>query len=282
MHDLNDLRPSADRVDSRTRRLPPWLVLASLPVAFVVMQLGSSVMQGVAMTLLVHAGLSHTLAQSYSTLVGMAAGSLLLLLVTLVVPLTQSLKPIALLGFRSARPMVFVWAALGTVALSPLADVLMGTMARFLPDRTLGTVPMLHELAKTLPIALVWPVFAVLPGIAEEAFFRGLLLRSFDQAARAVLVSGACFALFHVDPHHVVGVLPLGLFLSWVGFHHGLWVTMVAHVVNNTLAVVTIHISKLDVGYGTDTPMPLWWLPAGLALWLACVALLRTARQPQD
>ena len=275
-------RPLLDVSQAGRGRIPPWLALAVLPVAFVVMQLGSAVVHGVALTYLKHVGLAAVAAQNYATLLAMAAGSLLLLGVTLALPLTQAMSPLSMLGLRRAPPQVFLWASLGTVALSPLADVLMNGMARLLPDRTLGTVPMLHDLARALPIAVVWPVFALIPGIAEEAFFRGLLLRSFEHAGRAVLISGLCFALFHLDPHHVVGVLPLGLFLSWVGLHHGLLVTMVAHVVNNTLAVITIHVSDLDVGYGTDVPMPWWWLPTGLLLTALAMQRLRAANPHAD
>ena len=53
----------------------------------------------------------------------------------------------------------------------------------------------------------------------------------------AVLVSGTAFALFHVDPVHVVGVLPLGLFLSWVAQRSNTSVTIFAHVANNSIAL---------------------------------------------
>lgn len=246
--------------------VPPVVVLVALPVSFVLIQLGSSMVFQWALPFARHMGAAPPLAQSYATLAAMVTGSGLLLLCAVAIPLLQSVGVREAFAVRGFSAQAAGWAALGTVALSPVADLLMGLMSEFFPDRTLGSVPMLHDLAQQLSPVLLWPVFALLPGVAEEAFFRGLLLNAFRKPVTAVLVSGLCFALFHVDPHHVAGVLPLGLFLSWVGYRHGVLVTMAAHVANNSIALLSVRFSEIDVGYGTETPMPIYWLPIGLAL----------------
>jgi hypothetical protein len=69
-----------------------------------------------------------------------------------------------------------------------------------------------------------------------------------------------------VDPVHVVGVLPLGLFLSWAAARSCTTVSVVAHVINNSLALVSIQNADLDVGYGSDTAFPTEWLIVSLVV----------------
>lgn len=252
-------------------RVPAPIALASLPIAFVSTQLGGTIARSTALWMLPDREWLDTAA----TLVAMGATSLALLLVAVVTALVSARDPRRVLTLQWAPLQVYVAAAVGTVALGPLGDLLMQSMAAFLPKWTLGSVSVLHGLARSQPIWLLWPFFALLPGVAEEAFFRGMLQGAFRRPELAIAVGGAAFALFHLDPHHVVGVLPLGLFLSWVAQRHGLSVTVVAHVVNNTVALTSAQVAGLDVGYGTDTPLPFYWVPAGLVVAAFAMWVLR-------
>jgi membrane protease YdiL (CAAX protease family) len=79
------------------------------------------------------------------------------------------------------------------------------------------------------------------PGIAEELLFRGIVLGSL--AARfgpgiAVLGAAALFGLFHADPVHIAGAVPLGLFLGAIRIVTGSTLAAAfCHVVNNALAI---------------------------------------------
>lgn len=211
-------------------------------------------------------------------LVGSAAT---LLLVVFLAPSLAGVPLRSALGLRAAPPDVFVAAAVGTIMLGPTGDASMSLAAELFPTFTLGSVTTLHEAAATVPLALAWPAFALLPGVSEELLFRGLLQRAARRGARAIAVSGVLFALFHVDPHHVVGVLPLGLFLAWVGERAGVWVTAAAHVANNTAAVLVAHSHTLDVGYGTPHELPWTWWAASLLLFaVAARHVARRTRAP--
>jgi membrane protease YdiL (CAAX protease family) len=157
---------------------------------------------------------------------------------------------------------------------------MMRAMERALPGMTLGVVPLLNEVVAATPLLLAWPVFALMPGLSEELLFRGLLQRAAGRGAFAIGVSAVGFALFHVDPHHVAGVLPLGLFLAWVAARAGTLVTIFAHVVNNTAAIFAVRSETFDVGYGTEAPMPPSWVAVGLVLTVAAawVILRETGR----
>jgi membrane protease YdiL (CAAX protease family) len=198
--------------------------------------------------------------------VAMIVTELTLIGAALLAPLSIGATVRRALGLRPAPPLVFLAAALGTVLLGPLADLMMRAMERLLPDMNLGVVAMLHQIIKQLSPLLAWPVFALLPGIAEELMFRGLLQNAARSRNVGIAVSALGFAAFHLDPHHIAGVLPLGFFLAWVGARCGTLVTIVAHIANNTLAIIAVHSETLDVGYGTSEPMPWSWLPVSLVL----------------
>jgi len=204
----------------------------------------------------------------------MLASTSTLLTVTLFAPRVHGSDVRSAFGLRPAPPFAFASAALGTVMLGPSADWLMSVVAERFPDATLGVVPMLNDIVEHASLWIVWPAFALMPGISEELAFRGLLQNALRPGLRAIAVSGIAFALFHVDPHHVAGVLPLGLFLAWVGARAGTYVTAFAHVVNNSVAILAVRTEALDVGYGTDQPMPASWLPASLVLAAASAWLL--------
>lgn len=202
-----------------------------------------------------------------------------LLLVALLVPLTASLPVRATLGLQAARLSVVVAAAVGTIMLGPLGDRAMTLLTELFPDFTLGVVPTLHELAHDLPMAWLWPSFALLPGLAEELLFRGVLQRSIRSRRAGIVVAGCAFALFHVDPVHVVGVLPLGLFLSWVASRSCTTVTVFAHMLNNSIALLSIQHAELDVGYGSEHALPTEWLALSLCVFaLAAYAVARLTR----
>ena len=98
--------------------------------------------------------------------------------------------------------------------------------------------------------------------------------------ALPIVVSGVGFALFHIDPHHAAGVLPLGLFLAWVASRCGTLVTIFAHVSNNAAAVLAAHSPTFDVGYGTPQPMPWEWVPVSLSFVALSVLLIARASAP--
>lgn len=85
-------------------------------------------------------------------------------------------------------------------------------------------------------------VMAVLAPVAEETVFRGLLYGWLDArwgATVAWAASSVLFAAAHVEPAHVILVLPLGLWFGFLRWRSGsLWPSLVAHIVNNGMAVV--------------------------------------------
>jgi len=83
---------------------------------------------------------------------------------------------------------------------------------------------------------------AVLPAIAEELVFRGALARGLATAWpawRAVVGSGVAFAVYHLVPSQVIGVLPLGLALGLLAVRsNSVLPGMIAHLTNNAIALL--------------------------------------------
>jgi membrane protease YdiL (CAAX protease family) len=208
----------------------------------------------------------------------LAVSGLALLGVTLYAPQVAGVPLSRALNLRAAPPSAYVLAVVGTVALGPTGDWLMRLAAELYPQATLGVVPMLNDLVRAMPLLLVWPAFALLPGVAEELAFRGLLQSASGPARLRLALSAILFALFHVDPHHVVGVLPLGLFFAWVASRYGTLVTIGAHVANNTIA-----IAMARAGQDSEEVVPFSWVAASWLVVLACtVALARGPARGAD
>jgi membrane protease YdiL (CAAX protease family) len=210
----------------------------------------------------------------------MAAVQLTLLAVSLYATQAAGVAVRSALGLRGAPPIVYVLAVLGTVLLGPTGDFMMRLARQLIPTWTFGVVPFLNQLVASTALLIVWPVFALLPGIAEELTFRGLLQQAAGRSTvAAIAISGVAFSLFHIDPHHILGVLPIGLFLAWVASRSSSYVTVVAHAVNNTAAIAIVR-SQAVIGYGEDDPVPLSWLAGSLVLSALCaVALAHATRE---
>lgn len=92
-------------------------------------------------------------------------------------------------------------------------------------------------------------VFAILPAICEELFFRGIIYRSFEcfGTGVALSVSAFYFALFHFDLRNLAGPLFLGFLITWYCYRSGsIFAAVLAHFVNNLMAVLTGWFSRAD------------------------------------
>lgn len=99
---------------------------------------------------------------------------------------------------------------------------------------------------------------AVLPGICEEAFFRGalqqLLIRWTGRVGAGVILTAFIFSFLHFQ---FLGFLPrfiLGLMLGYVYVFTGsLWLAMIGHFVNNGVDVTLMYLYQL--GWIKTDPM---------------------------
>lgn len=214
-----------------------------------------------------------------------AATGLTMALVALAAPLLARVDVRAGLGVKGAPWAAFVAAPIGILAFGPTSDGLRQLMERYLPNFTIGALEGLDQLARSGPLWAILPVMALVPGVSEELLFRGMFQRSIRRPMLALVLSGVLFAAYHVDPHHVVAVLPLGLYLAWLGYRTGsVLVPITAHVANNAAAVLGSRY-LVDPLAGEPEPTEWWWIPAGWAVGAIAIAVVwwstRAADQPQ-
>jgi hypothetical protein len=87
--------------------------------------------------------------------------------------------------------------------------------------------------------------------IAEEWVFRGALWTFIEASfgrAGALLITSLLFALYHLDPLHVLSIIPTALFLAALrGLSGSVWPGVLAHAINNLLGVFAILVLPEDV-----------------------------------
>lgn len=79
---------------------------------------------------------------------------------------------------------------------------------------------------------------AVLPAIAEELFFRGviqnMLQKSGMSAKGAIVITGLSFSVMHLEFDNFVAIWMMGIVLGWLYYYsQNLWVSIIAHFLNN-------------------------------------------------
>ena len=128
--------------------------------------------------------------------------------------------------------------------------------------------------------ALLFNVFlvAVVPALGEELFFRGTiqrLLSDWKGALFAIWITAFVFSAIHMQFYGFLPRMLLGAFLGYLLLWSGsLWLPIIAHFVNNSVAVVFYYlkfngVKVIDVEtIGTDDTL---WL--GIVSGIVCVFL---------
>lgn len=125
----------------------------------------------------------------------------------------------------------------------------------------------------SLPLLLLF--LAAVPAVGEEWILRGLIGRGLVArwgVVPGVLLTSLLFAAIHIDPPHVVAVLPMGLLLHVIYLTtRSFWMPILFHFLNN--ATVSIFTALGQAEPGEPVTGNVWWLYVaplwiGLATWL--------------
>ncbi len=131
-------------------------------------------------------------------------------------------------------------------------------------------------------------VMAILPGISEELFFRGLLMRFAAKRSRAVifplLVSSLFFALAHSNIYGMFSIFIAGGLLAGIYYLTGsLWCSVLAHMTYNGAQVIFVYAARsnptLKAIEATNT-VPVSWVVTGGILFIIFFCLLWKNRTP--
>ena len=95
-------------------------------------------------------------------------------------------------------------------------------------------------------------MIAIIPAVGEEFFFRGVLLRLFNEGLKnihlSILLTAIIFSALHIQfysflPRMMLGIL-FGYLLVWTG---SLWVPIFAHFINNAIAVIVVFLANKGI-----------------------------------
>jgi membrane protease YdiL (CAAX protease family) len=208
---------------------------------------------------------------------GLVASQLAILAMAFAVPIARRVPLRDALGLTRAPPLAFVFACTAVLGLAPLSDFVSSFVLEAWPDFTLGALTAMEETAEGVPLAILLPVLALAPAIAEETFYRGLMQRALGSGWRAVVIVSLLFAFSHLDPPHVAGIMPVGFLLGWLAQRSASTLpTVAAHFVNNAFAVTAWKLGATEL-----EPAPIW-IAGGLAVTLASSLLFWLVTRPRS
>ncbi len=154
----------------------------------------------------------------------------------------------AYMGYRTPSAIDLALAAVGAIAMVPLAGLLSAWYYHFFPVlRQISRASSLLLSARA-PGQAVLVVFAiaVTPAICEEALFRGYFLRTLARRmgpAAAITLSGVVFALYHRSPLSLLSLVLAGVYLGFVYQRTGsLYVSMASHFFYNLTIIALTNL----------------------------------------
>ncbi|HZU81533.1 MAG TPA: CPBP family intramembrane glutamic endopeptidase [Polyangiaceae bacterium] len=197
-------------------------------------------------------------------------------LVAALASLRPGVDPVASLRLARTRTSAagLLAAIIGMAGLS----VACGSIVDLAGGGDLGTMAdIAHAFERATPAQTALGVLAigVVPGLAEEAFFRGFIqTRLASRWGRwpAILATAAAFGVMHFDRVQGPVAFVIGLFLGWmVERLGGIRPSMAAHAFNNALFILIARAAS--PGHATRS-QGVVAVAAGGVVWIASAALL--------
>ncbi|PKP21707.1 MAG: hypothetical protein CVU05_06170 [Bacteroidetes bacterium HGW-Bacteroidetes-21] len=160
------------------------------------------------------------------------------------------------------RPLAFVFIPLLALALLPLSNYMteINQMLSFpdvlkdfeqqlrAGDKASELLTLTFVKADSLSVLFINIfVIAVVPAIAEEFFFRGVLQKLFTQWSRnihmGIVLTAIVFSLVHFQFFSFLPRFFLGVVFGYLLYYSGsIWVPVIAHFVNNATAIIVYYM----------------------------------------
>lgn len=118
-------------------------------------------------------------------------------------------------------------------------------------DQNNGLYEVIAGKGTTADLLINLLLMAALPALAEEFFFRGLLLNIFRSWFRnphlGIWISAIVFGAIHMQFLKILPMICLGAAFGYLVYWNGsIWPAVLAHFVNNALAVVALQMNSGD------------------------------------
>lgn len=129
-------------------------------------------------------------------------------------------------------------------------------------------------------------MIAVLPAIAEEFFFRGIIQKLFIDWAKnvhvGILISAIVFSAFHTQFYTFLPRVIMGIYLGYLFVWSGsMWIPVIAHFINNSVGVIGIYLIHNNIIDDSIEPTEFSseLITSGIVSAIICTALLWLIRK---
>ncbi len=236
-----------------------WWTSFAVILASLIFFLSASAVMTIVATCYVHGSFSADLFSNPDNLrqVTQSPVGLLLMIVT---PQIALVTPCLIAAYLSPHPLRQrlalvkgnwpVWAWITAALATPLVGMISGIIVGLFLDESAALKEMsdiFRQQSQSGFTAQLILMIALTPALCEELLFRGYvqsrLTRVFPPVF-GILFSSIVFAAFHMDPVHIIAVVPLGLLLGWLTWQSGsLFPAILSHFTNNLVSVLAIVIA---------------------------------------
>ncbi len=113
-------------------------------------------------------------------------------------------------------------------------------------------------------------IIAVLPGICEEILFRGFIINGFKKRGflSSIVITALLFGIIHLELFKLIPVIIIGIWLGYLVLRtNSLFVPIIAHIINNTLAVLAGNDNLPIISeYVREGNIPYWLIIPAVAM----------------
>mgnify|MGYP003575890519 CR=1 FL=1 len=205
-------------------------------------------------------------------------------------------RPTEYLGLRAPRKLIQVLlCVIIIVSATPLfltvaewmshINIAAAKEAQELNDRYMKAFLSMDSFGQLLVSLLI---MAVLAGVSEELFFRGLLMRFGTKASRnvvlGIVISALLFAAMHSNIYGLPSILLAGVLLGFFYYLTGsIWCNIIAHIIYNGLQVVMVYFANKNPAIAKmneTNHVPGMWVVIGTLISVAAFYALWKIRTP--
>jgi len=206
-------------------------------------------------------------------------------------------RPAAYLGLskpgrRSHWPLVILLMLGAAPIFIGLADLVsqldLGAAAKKAQEDSDRAFKALLSMSSPMHLIVSFIVLAILPGVSEELFFRGILMRFVDKRSRniifPIILSSLMFALMHSNVYGLPSIFLAGCLLGFIYYITGsLWCSIVAHIFFNGMQVVLTYLAGNNPTLkelNEVNSVPASWIVVGAVIFSGSLYLLWKNRTP--
>ena len=148
--------------------------------------------------------------------------------------------------FRQIPGLIFIW--MGSLLASLLAVLIVGTI---FPQGLMDVNSELYDVFTSIPMWIAFAIVSIMPAICEEALHRGFILSSLGSIKNKwikILIMGAIFGAFHMDPYRFLPTAILGMGMTYIMVEtKNMILPALFHFTNNALILLLSFTMKPDL-----------------------------------